>query len=410
MISMKTYIYIFLLTLTWGCSNFDNESDLTSFNLEYQSITPEKVISDLPVINLTVDSEKFEEMHQQFTEEIEIKGSFLLYRQQELVIENEEVEIELKGNYSKQFSLKSLGIKFEEKYDNRNRNLINPSEVLPHHNIDYIKAIRLRNSGNDFKNTMLKDLSYTQLAIQAGLDLDLTYGEPALVFINEEFYGLLNLRTEANANGMAGLYSTNKNEVTLAKIVTQTLLKKNGDFDRIDALVDAVKRKDLDHLKSEIDLNNFIDYMVFQSYITNVDWPHTNVRFYAIRDSKFRFVLFDLDAANWIDINRSPISLIDKSVQNFVSDLFFALYEEDAFRQQFFERYQFLLEHDEISYDIFDSIVMSNLENIKSEIQLNIEKYQTPETKIEWIIEVDKLIQMFEERKNVIGSLINDEE
>lgn len=111
--------------------------------------------------------------------------------------------MEVKGGFSTRFSLKTLGVKFENKYDNSDRSLINPNKILPHHNLDKIKAIRLRNSGNDFVKTMIKDLSLTQLAINAELNLDLTYGEPVLVYINNEFHGLLNLRTEANSNGMA---------------------------------------------------------------------------------------------------------------------------------------------------------------------------------------------------------------
>ena len=82
--------------------------------------------------------------------------------------------------------------------------------------------------------------------------------------------------------------------------------KKDGDFDRIDDLVDAINEKDIDYLRSEIDIDNFIDYMVFESYIANEDWPSNNVRFHAIEDNKFRFVLFDLDVANQSHLNKSP--------------------------------------------------------------------------------------------------------
>ena len=406
---MKKIIFIFPVILFFGCSTFEVKNDLSGLDLDYDSLRPELIETDLPVINITVDSNEFEDMFERIEEEIEIDGYFRMYRNQELVINDKEVEIELKGNFSKQFDLKSLGIKFEKKYDNSNRKLINPPVILPHHNLDKIKAIRLRNSGNDFKRTMLKDLSYTQLAIQTGMDLDLTYGEQSIVFINEKFYGLLNLRTESNAHGVAGLHGSKKSEVTLGKMETQSLVKKDGDFERIDNLVEAVNRKDLDYLKNEIDINNFIDYMVFQTYISNTDWPHTNARFYAIRDSKFRFVIFDLDSANRFDLKRSPISLIDKRAKNFISDLFFVLYEDSDFRTQFWNKYQYILSQNLMSKDTFKSFVHSNLEKIKTEMQFNIQKYNIPESKIEWLIEVDKMIQMFEERDNNIGNLVTQE-
>jgi len=177
---MEKLLFLMLVVLCFGCSKFYTD----------ETLLPAEIASNLPVINITVDEHEFDEMYEKTDEEIEIKGKFNLSRNNELLIDNEKVELELKGRFSLRFPLKTLGVKFDDKYDNRDRSLINPATVLPHHSIDKIKAIRLRNSGNDFENTMLKDLSITQLAINAGLDVDLTYGEQVLVYINGEFYGL----------------------------------------------------------------------------------------------------------------------------------------------------------------------------------------------------------------------------
>ena len=393
---MKHLSFLSLLLLCVGCSKFNMDDTLL--------LT--EIVSDLPVINITVDRNEFEEMYEKTDEEIEIKGRFNLTRGDELVIANEKVELELKGRFSIRFPLKTLGVKFDNKYDNRDRSLINPVTVLPNHSIDKIKAIRLRNSGNDFENTMLKDLSITQLAINAGLDIDLTYGEPVLVYINEEFYGLMNLRTEANTNGMAGLNQVDKSNVTLAKITTQELLKKDGDFNRIDALLEAIENKNIAYLKNEIDLKSFIDYMIFQSYIGNTDWPHNNARFYAIDGGKFRFVLFDLDNASRLNLGKSPVNLIDNfRSSNILGDLFMALYEDkndDTFQRNFLERYREILRSGEISADKLEKIVDENASRIEAEIAHQIAKYNAPRTTLEWRIELDKMLILFREREAAV--------
>ena len=100
---------------------------------------------------------------------------------------------------------------------------------------------------------MLKDISYTKLAIQANLNLDLMYTEQTVVFINNSFLGIMNLRTESNANGMSGLYNANKSDITLAKIISfGELDKKNGDFNRIDNFMNAIKNEDYNYLKNEV--------------------------------------------------------------------------------------------------------------------------------------------------------------
>ncbi len=395
-------LFLFLSTCSTFNENLDQLSDTINIDLPLNEIE-----TNLAIVNLKVDQNTFDSMYQQPSKEIEIEAFFELYRSKQLVISEELVELELKGNYSKAFSLSSIGVKFDKKYNNRSRKLINPTVVLPHHNLDKIKAIRLRNSGNDFKQTMLKDLSYTQLAIEAGLDLEVAYGEPALVFVNELFLGLLNLRTEANTNGMAGLNDVSKSDITLAKISNPALVKKDGDFDRIDALAEAITAKDIEYLKSEIDLDNFIDYMVFQSYIANVDWPYTNVRFYAVEDQKFRFVLFDLDVVNWVDINRKPLSFIEGNKENMISELFFAFYEEEDFQEQFWDRYKTLLNNGDINHEKFKTIVQNNFENIRTAMPLQIKKYGQPESMMEWQIAVDKLGHMFEVREKKVKNMVN---
>ncbi len=393
---MKILSFLLPLVLCFGC---------TKYNMD-KTVLPDVIPSNLPVVQIKVDEDDFEEMYENTDEEIEIKGRFNLSRNNELLIENEKVELELKGRFSIRFPLKTLGVKFDDKYDNRDRSLINPAVVLPHHNLDKIKAIRLRNSGNDFEKTMLKDLSLTQLAIQAGLDIDLTYGEPVLVYINEEFYGLMNLRTEANTNGMAGLHKVDKKDVTLAKITTQALIKKDGDFDRIDALLEAIKDENIPYIKNEIDLHSFIDYMVFQSYIGNTDWPHNNARFYAINEGKFRFVLFDLDNASRLKIDQSPLNRIHSFWRsNILGDLFITLYEDEndsSFKRNFLARYKELLQSGNISSNKLEKIVDENTHRIETEMDYQIAKHNAPRTKLEWQIELDKMMILFREREAVV--------
>ncbi len=399
---MKNTLYILPLLLIWTCSSFNEPDQINTVETPFLEVE-----TKLPVINIIVDEADFAEILEKPDEELEIDASFNLYRDQELVIENEAIEMEIKGGYSIRYPLKTLGIKFEDKYDNSDRSLINPELILPHHNLDKIKAIRLRNSGSDFENTMLKDMSITQLAIQAGLDLDLTYGEASLVYVNDRFYGLLNIRTEGNTNGMAGLNDVKKGDITLAKITTHELIKKDGDFDRIDDLVEAIEEKDIDYLKTEIDLNSFIDYMIFESYLGNTDWPHNNSRFYAIKDGKFRFVLFDLDKVAWLKMDKSPFTIIeDKNKKNVLSDLFLALYNDETFKQDFDERYRTLLQSGDISIDQLRPIVNENSNRISSEIQVQIDKYKSPGSLIEWNIELDKLLILFEEREHVVQGFI----
>jgi hypothetical protein len=213
---MKQMIYCLLIVgLMFGCTNYD---DNIKINVQdYKTLTIENIDTNLKVANLILNQSEFEEMYSKYTEDIEIEGVLNLYKNRVTLIENEVIEVQIKGTFSAGLELKSLGIKFDDTYNNENRKLIDP-EILSFHSLDRVKAFRFRNSGSDFENTMLKDMSYTKLAINASLNLDLMYAEQTVVFVNNKFLGVMNLRTEGNTNGMSRLYDVSKSDITLAKI------------------------------------------------------------------------------------------------------------------------------------------------------------------------------------------------
>ena len=199
---------------------------------------------------------------------------------------------------------------------------------------------------------------------------------------------------------MSGLYNANKSDITLAKILSfGELDKKNGDFNRIDNFMNAIKNEDYNYLKNEIDVNNFIDYMVFQSYIGNVDWPFNNVRFFAVGNQPFRFVLFDLDKVSGQNINTSPFSIINNPISNPITDLFNIMYKNTEFKQLYDERFNFLIQSDLFTAERFNNIVDEYTENMENIIALNIDKYKHPNTLIEWYINISRLKNNFKTRE-----------
>lgn len=400
---MKRIIFsLLIISFFNGCTSIEEEF---SINVQdFKAITPETIDTDLKIINLIVDQGEFDDMYENNNEfeEVEIEGLLNLYKNDTLLIENEVVELEVKGKVSAQFALKSLGVKFDDTYHNENRYLID-AETLPFHNIDRIKAFRLRNSGNDFEKTMLKDLSYTKLAIDAGLNIDLTYAEQAVVFINGDFLGVMNIRTEANTNGISRLYDEDKDDITLAKINNGgTLEKKDGNFDKIDRFIAAINNSDYNYLISEIDVANFMDYMIFQSIIGNSDWPKNNVRFFAIKEGPFRFVMFDLDLVARKDLDADPIAFINNPVSNPITDLFNVLYKNEDFKNTYNARFEVFKNSGLMSPENFNAIITTAKSNIQYVMPLHIDKYNIPSTYTEWFLNLEELKGNFAKRINSI--------
>ena len=404
----KTIFYFFICILL-SCTNFTE--NLNEDFLSYKQAKISTFNMGYPLINIKVNQEEYDEMFVNYTEDIEIEGLLNLYRNSQQVIFDELVEVEIKGAKSATFSLKSLGIKFYDTFDNSNGVLLSPKTILPNHSLRKIKAFRLRNSRNDFQETLIKDISYTQLALSSGLDLDFTYYEPSIVFVNNSFVGIMNLRSEGNTNGVSRLNDVKKKAITLAKInFPGEVEKKDGDFKRIEKLLKAIEEQNLSFLKENLDINNFIDYLIFQSYIANVDWPYNNVRFYAVNESKFRFVVYDLDWANIRKKELHPLEFIrnptkyspNEGVKNPITDLFNVLYTDPIFKSQFKNRYEDVINSNVLSSQYFNNIVDANFNAIKEYMPLHIEKYSDIATVIEWYRNIESLKESFKKREDNI--------
>jgi hypothetical protein len=142
--------------------------------------------------------------------------------------------------------------------------------------------------------------------------------------------------------------------------------------------------------------------MIFESYIGNRDWPKNNVRFFAVNDGLFRFVLFDLDLVATQDIDSSPMSFINNPIGNPITDLFNIMYANEDFRQTYDVRFQNLINSTLLSSARFNEIVIEYKSNIEHVIPVQINKYNTPETFTEWYLNIDHLKNNFEARENYV--------
>ncbi len=401
---MRSYLLLLLLGMLIACSEYEEKYD--GNHSDFDELSFENIISTIPIINIEVDEEEYMEMWENYDEEIEIDCSFSLKRGEMLCLDRVEAEIEIKGGRTASFEIKSFGIKFEDSQDNSDRKIINPQKVLSIHDINDIKSIRLRNSGNDYQYTMLKDAVYTQLAVSANLDLDLMYYEPAQVFVNNEYYGVLNIRTESNSRGVARLYNRKKKDITMAKINTPGDIEiKDGDEERIWTLVEKVDSNDIDYLYEQIDMSNFIDYVIFQTFVAHGDWPQNNVRFYAIDEGKFRFIMFDLDYACFENLDKEPLFFVREGNGSLVEKMFEVLYQNESFKNRFDERYQEIIDSRSLEARKFENIVYTTTDIVEAEMIYHLKKYDTPGSVIEWFRNVEEMVEFYRIREENVNTL-----
>ncbi|MAJ90629.1 MAG: hypothetical protein CMF40_00370, partial [Legionellales bacterium] len=202
------------------------------------------------------------------------------------------------GGWSRAFPQKSLSI-FSRSY-------LGPSSfdypLFPDSETSSYEAFVIRNSGNDWESTVLRDGFTTSLAHD--LDIDLQKYRPTILFINGEFWGIQNLREKVNEHFLSSKHSIAPEHIDLLDLEgindENIVHGTNSDYK---ILLDYLNDQDMSEpivqnaLENWIDIESYMSYQAFQIFVDNRDWPGNNIKFW--RDhrvgGKWRWILYDTD-------------------------------------------------------------------------------------------------------------------
>lgn len=393
----KVQILSLILLFFFSCTKYTEIEKTASFN--HLELTPDMVTTELAVVNLKVNKIHFDSIHVNFKEEIEIPAYISIRRNGEVVFPDYLSEIKIKGSVSAELPLKSIGIKFDKTRSNLTGNILNVDHVLSRHSINELNTIRLRNSGNDFSFTMMKQLCYLELVKELNLNLDINYIEPAMVFVNDEFHGIMNINSEVNTNGISKLYNIKKSTITLAKNANPDQIKlKDGNEAEYNLFLSKIAEQDTNYFLNNLDIDNVIDYIIFETAMANWDWPYNNVRFYKTTSSKWRFALFDLDNLNTQFLRKSRLGFIESTTPNRITDLFLLLLENEEFKEKYENRYSEIINSPILNIENFNKIIDENSKKIEPVMPYQIQKYGVPNTLTVWYLNVEELKSNYSKR------------
>ena len=174
-------------------------------------------------------------------------------------------------------------------------------------------------------------------------------------------------------------YGLNKSEIAF------------GDWKKFGGLVHQVEQLNMKDsiafakVEALIDIPSFIDYIVLQTFFRNKDWlvNNNNTIFWQEgKDGKWRFLLIDLDAG-FQAADQDMFAFLEENKKSMVGRLYFQLLKQDAFKTQFFARYQALLETTLSTNHVINQIdSMTGLVN--DEILHQSNRWSLPEDEAAW--------------------------
>lgn len=298
------------------------------------------------------------------------------------------VNIKITGGSSAAFPQKSFNIYFNN--SSSDNNSIN-YQIFPQNSTLNFNSLKLRNSGNDWYSTLIRDCLMQEL-LRGHSDLDLQACRPAVLILNGQYWGIYNIREKYNENYFVNKYSDYKldsKKIIIASTANEPgkigypiiRTKNESDGDLYLDLIKFVQDRDLSvtanyqAVVKKIDIDNFIDYNIAQMFYGNYDWPHGNVKFWSYRnyifddpisivDGRWRWLIFDTDYGFALEgtdeinsIARDDAISLDLFYKlNKEEFVFKKLFDNQKFRERFVLRYFDLLNSAFRTEQILDKI------------------------------------------------------
>lgn len=289
------------------------------------------------------------------------------------------------------------------------------------------RRLLLRNSGQDYNNTFLRDAISQSLVKH--MRFDTQEYRPTLVFINGEYWGIHNLRERLDRHYLQIEYGIDPDNIDLME--TNGVVVE-GDGDHYFNMIQYVEQNDMadeEHYQeiiTRMDPDNYMDYQIAQLFTQNMDWPGSNIQYWRVKtngyrpgvqyghDGRWRWLMYDLDRTMTLFPNVDPdwsfntLPFATTAQGPFFPNppwstfLFRNLLRNYGFRLAFINRYADQL-NTAFSAEHFVSLINELSDNIRPEMERHNTRWEFLIGSVpQWESELDRLIEFANNRANIV--------
>ncbi len=251
---------------------------------------------------------------------------------------------------------------------------------------------------------------------------------PSVIYINGVYWGILNIREKKNLDYLVPQHGIDPDNVELLEDDYKTrfggVRVREGDSEHFFGMYNFILDNNMsdpanyDHVKSLMDVNNFINYFVSQIYVLNQEWPWINVKLWRPRTpgGRWRWMMFDVDSGMHIGPQyENMFELLTCRVCGWGSihtDMFNKLQENQNFRNDVLNRFS-----DYLNTIFSVETVLPVIEKIKNTLEPEMPNHlarwgydiHTLDTMDEWYAAVDTVISFAERRPAILRGEIIEE-
>ncbi len=338
--------------------------------------------ASIPVISFVTDSinlygEKgiFNEKNY-FNRRIEIPVNFEIFDRNHHLFFESTAGAKLSGQATVNLPQKSVRVYARNVYGNSSFNY----PFFGNKGLGKYKTLIFRNGGNTWSYAFLRDVFSHVLSQQLPYSQVRAF-QPAIMYINGEYYGIQNIRERLDAPYFHIKYKIPEDSIN---IIDDLIKLKNGIsynyFSTLNKIIemDMSTSQAYEYLDSHIALNNFTDFFIMQLFVANTDWPWKNQQMWSSPslDNKWRWNFTDMDFTlginSWPSYNMFSRIVVDSFFH--FPKIFLKVLENTTFKNRFLNRtadlYNTVFKPKNV-LNIFDSLVTI----IRPEISRHHTKY-----------------------------------
>jgi hypothetical protein len=222
-------------------------------------------------------------------------------------VHQQSVGVRVHGQFSRVFPQKSLRLYARNDYGDRRFHapLFGDDGPVGH------RRLLLRNGGNNNQRMIFRD-AFLQ-SLMTHFHADTQAYEPAVLFVNGEYWGIHNLRERYDQHYLEVVHGADPDAVEILDNTSGPLQGNTADAeDAWQELLAELAEHDpgsdrfVEHVEHAIDVDNLFDYLAGHIFVGNGDWVSNNVRMwrepggpdqpgYGPRDGRWRWLISDFD-------------------------------------------------------------------------------------------------------------------
>lgn len=160
------------------------------------------------------------------------------------------------------------------------------------------KRLLLRTPYSNWNKRFITD----QLAqrVVENLNIECPASTPVTLYINGEYWGIHDMAEKVDQHYFKTHFNVDKDSLCYSSSAQNTDMGGKPEFSEVYAFAqnnDLSKKENYDSICEAIDIDNYIDYTVIETYLGNWDWPgNNNERWRATNISdKWRWIIIDMD-------------------------------------------------------------------------------------------------------------------